>query len=86
MRVKKQQVCCDMRDRGSGDDNGRSRDTDKGSVTRLRQAVAIDPKLQVLIAHGWADLSWPFMASVLIVDQMRVMGNANRLRVQVDTR
>ena len=35
----------------------------------------------MLIAHGWADLSCPFMASVLIVDQMPVMGNANRVRV-----
>jgi carboxypeptidase C (cathepsin A) len=54
----------------------------KGSVTDLRQAVAIDPKLRVLIVHGWNDLSCPFMGSVLTVDQMPVMGN-DPTRVQV---
>jgi len=53
-----------------------------GSVTELRDAVAIDPKLHVLIAHGWDDLSCPFMASVLIVDQMPVMGDASRVQVR----
>jgi len=57
-------------------------DMEKGSVTQLRQSVAIDPKLQVLIVHGWDDLSCPFMASVLIVDQMPVMGDANRVQVR----
>ncbi|WP_260114973.1 S10 family peptidase [Xanthomonas indica] len=54
----------------------------KGSVTQLRQSVAIDPKLRVLIVHGWNDLSCPFMGSVLTVDQMPVMGN-DPTRVQV---
>jgi len=36
----------------------------------------------VLIVHGWDDLSCPFMASVLIVDQMPVMGDANRVQVR----
>lgn len=54
----------------------------KGSVEQLRQAVAIDPKLQVLIVHGWGDLSCPFMASVLIVDQMPIMGDAKRVQVK----
>lgn len=56
--------------------------SERGSVQELRQAVAIDPKLQVLIAHGWGDLSCPFMASVLIVDQMPVMGDASRVQVK----
>jgi carboxypeptidase C (cathepsin A) len=59
----------------------RGEEMDKGSVQQLRQSVAIDSKLQVLIAHGWGDLSCPFMASVLIVDQMPVMGDPNRVRV-----
>lgn len=54
----------------------------KGSVEQLRQSVAIDPKLQVLIVHGWGDLSCPFMASKLIVDQMPVMGDPNRVQVK----
>jgi carboxypeptidase C (cathepsin A) len=54
----------------------------KGSVEQLRQSVAIDSKLQVLIAHGWGDLSCPFMASLLIVDQMPVMGDPQRVQVK----
>jgi len=54
----------------------------RGSVPELRQALAIDPKLRVLIVHGWDDLSCPFMASVLIVDQMPPMGTAPRIQVR----
>jgi carboxypeptidase C (cathepsin A) len=50
-------------------------------VPDLRQAVAADPKLRVLIAHGWNDLSCPFMGSVLTVDQMPVMGDPTRVTV-----
>lgn len=53
-----------------------------GSVQELRESVANDPKLRVLIAHGWDDLSCPFMASELIVDQMPVMGDPHRVRVR----
>ena len=53
-----------------------------GAVPDLRQAVAADPKLRVLIAHGWNDLSCPFMGSLLIVDQMPVMGDPARVAVR----
>lgn len=52
-----------------------------GAVPDLREAVAADPKLRVLIAHGWDDLSCPFMGSVLTVNQMPVMGDASRVAV-----
>ena len=52
-----------------------------GAVPDLRQAVAADPKLRVLIAHGWNDLSCPFMGSVLTVDEMPVMGDSTRVAV-----
>jgi carboxypeptidase C (cathepsin A) len=54
----------------------------KGSTDQLREAVAADPKIQVLIAHGWDDLSCPFMASVLIADQMPLMGAQDRVQVK----
>ncbi|MBS0488059.1 MAG: peptidase S10 [Proteobacteria bacterium] len=57
-------------------------DAQTGSVEQLRKAVANDPGLRVLIAHGWDDLSCPFMASVLIVDQMPAMGDASRVQVK----
>jgi carboxypeptidase C (cathepsin A) len=53
-----------------------------GAVPDLRQAVAADPKLRVIIAHGWNDLSCPFMGSLLIVDQMPVMGDPTRVAVR----
>jgi carboxypeptidase C (cathepsin A) len=52
-----------------------------GSVPDLRQAVAADPKLRILIVHGWNDLSCPFMGSILSVDQMPLMGDPNRVQV-----
>ncbi len=54
----------------------------KGSVPELRQAVAADPKLRVLIVHGWNDLSCPFMGSVLTVNQMPIMGDPTRVSVR----
>lgn len=55
---------------------------ERGSVPELRESLAIDPKMHVLIAHGWDDLSCPFMASVLIVDQMPIMGKTERIQVK----
>ena len=60
----------------------RGDDLRAGSVTQLRQAVAADPKLRVLIVHGWNDLSCPFMGSILTVDQMPVMGDPTRVDVR----
>jgi carboxypeptidase C (cathepsin A) len=60
----------------------RGDDLRSGSVQQLRSAVAADPKLRVLIVHGWNDLSCPFMGSVLTVDQMPVMGDPARVAVK----
>jgi carboxypeptidase C (cathepsin A) len=51
------------------------------SVTDLRQALAADPRMRVLIAHGYTDLSCPFMASQLIIDQIPNMGDPTRLKL-----
>ncbi len=60
----------------------RGDDLRAGSVPQLRKAVAADPKLRVLIVHGWNDLSCPFMGSILTVDQMPVMGDPARVAVR----
>lgn len=57
-------------------------DADSGSVEQLRKSVANDNRLRVLIAHGWDDLSCPFMVSVLAVDQMPEMGDPTRVQVR----
>jgi carboxypeptidase C (cathepsin A) len=59
----------------------RDQDLRAGSVTQLRQAVAADPKLHVMIVHGWNDLSCPFMGSILTVNQLPIMGDPNRVSV-----
>jgi carboxypeptidase C (cathepsin A) len=53
------------------------------SVSDLRQSVAADGKLKVLIVHGYDDLSCPFFASQLIVDQMPPMGDPGRVKLAV---
>jgi carboxypeptidase C (cathepsin A) len=42
----------------------------QGAVEDLREAVAADPKLAVLIVHGWNDLSCPFMGSLLTQNEL----------------
>jgi len=60
----------------------RGDDLRSGAVPQLREAVAADPKLRVLIVHGWNDLSCPFMGSLLTVDQIPVMGDPTRVAVR----
>ncbi len=59
----------------------RDKALERGAGGDLREAVAADPKLRVLIAHGWDDLSCPFMGSVLTVDEMALPGDATRVAV-----
>lgn len=61
--------------------SGRGAFHGSASATDLRVAVTTDPKLRVLIAHGWADLSCPFMGSVLTVSQIPTMGDPTRVQV-----
>jgi len=64
-----------------GENWDRDRVLEMGSTADLREAVAADPKLRVLVAHGWDDLSCPFMGSVLTVDEMPLMGDPARVMV-----
>ena len=49
----------------------------------LRQAIAADPKMKVLIVHGWDDLSCPYFVSRLVIDQMAIPGDAGRVKLSV---
>ena len=42
-----------------------------------------NPKLRVLIAHGWADLSCLFMWTMEIVSQIPIMGDPTRVQVHM---
>jgi carboxypeptidase C (cathepsin A) len=61
-------------------DRGKPADT---PVSDLRKAIANDPRMRVLIVHGWDDLSCPFFASRLIVDQMPAFGVKERVQLRV---
>jgi carboxypeptidase C (cathepsin A) len=65
-----------------GEAGEQSQAIEHGSVQELRESLAIDPKLDVLIVHGRDDLSCPFMVSLLIVDQIPVMGDPARVQVR----
>jgi len=61
-------------------DSGASSDR---PVSDLRKAIANDPKMAVLIAHGYNDLSCPFFTSRLVIDQMPDFGTPERVRLAV---
>jgi carboxypeptidase C (cathepsin A) len=52
-------------------------------VGDLKQDLALDPHLCVLIAHGLTDEVTPYFASQLLIDQIPPMGDPSRLRLVV---
>jgi carboxypeptidase C (cathepsin A) len=54
----------------SWEDFADGREPQLQSVAELRQSLSADPRLRVLIVHGWSDINCPFLASQLIVDAM----------------
>ncbi|MBY8829791.1 peptidase S10 [Hephaestia sp. CMS5P-6] len=56
---------------------------DDKPVQALRQAIAADPNMAVMIAHGYNDLSCPYFGSKLILEQMPRFGSDQRVQLQV---
>jgi carboxypeptidase C (cathepsin A) len=52
-------------------------------VDDLRNELANDAQVRVLVAHGANDLVTPYFASQLLIDQMPVYGSADRLKLAV---
>ena len=52
-------------------------------VDDLRNALAGDRDLYVLVAHGANDLVTPYFATQLILDQLPVYGSADRVKLAV---
>jgi carboxypeptidase C (cathepsin A) len=63
--------------------NAWKRDDTDSPVTDLRKAIGNDPKMAVMIAHGWDDLSCPYFGSKLIVDQMPNHGPFRNIQLHV---
>lgn len=53
------------------------------SVTQLRQMLALDPKLKLLIGHGLFDLATPYLASQIALDQLPAFAGRDRSKLVV---
>jgi carboxypeptidase C (cathepsin A) len=53
------------------------------SVSQLRQALALDPKLKVLVAHGLFDLATPYFGSKIVLDQLPAYAAPPRVKLVV---
>ncbi|MEH3120235.1 MAG: peptidase S10 [Methylorubrum populi] len=49
----------------------------------LKDVLALDGRMRVLVAHGFTDLVTPYFTSKLLLDQMPVYGSADRLKLAV---
>jgi carboxypeptidase C (cathepsin A) len=63
-------------DWGSGRDRAEA-------LSDLKRALALDPSLRVLVAHGLTDQVTPYFASKVLIDQVPPMGDPDRLRLKV---
>ncbi len=53
------------------------------SVSQLQSALALDPKLRLLVTHGATDLRTPYFGSVLTLEQLPAYADKPRNRVQL---
>jgi carboxypeptidase C (cathepsin A) len=53
------------------------------SVTQLREILALDPKLKLLVAHGLFDLATPYFASKILLDQLPAYATPDRVKLVV---
>ncbi|UWU72875.1 S10 family peptidase [Bradyrhizobium sp. NC92] len=53
------------------------------SLFELRQILATDPKMKVLVAHGLFDLVTPYFRSQLVLDQFPAFASAPRVKLAV---
>jgi carboxypeptidase C (cathepsin A) len=53
------------------------------AASDLREAMALDPKIRVIVAHGATDLVTPYMESKLVLDQFPDFGEPGRIKLLV---
>jgi carboxypeptidase C (cathepsin A) len=63
-------------------DFGRGQDPAE-SVSQLRQVLALDPKMKLLVGHGLFDLATPYFASKIILDQLPAYAGPSRVTLAV---
>ena len=64
-------------------DFGREGRSNAEAVSDLRQALAFDSSLKVLVVHGVADLVTPYFVTKLLLDQLPAFGDSPRIRLVV---
>ncbi|WP_249150615.1 peptidase S10 [Bradyrhizobium sp. JYMT SZCCT0180] len=53
------------------------------SVSQLRQILALDPKMKLLVGHGLFDLATPYFASKIILDGLPAFASPARVKLVV---
>ncbi|MCA6117037.1 peptidase S10 [Bradyrhizobium sp. WSM 1738] len=53
------------------------------SVSQLREILALDPKMKLLVGHGLFDLATPYFASKVILDQLPAYARSDRVKLVV---
>ena len=52
-------------------------------IEQLRQILALDPKLKLLVAHGLFDLATPYFGSKILLDQLPAYATPDRVKLVV---
>jgi carboxypeptidase C (cathepsin A) len=63
-------------------DFGRGRDPAE-SVSQLKEILALDPKLKLLVGHGLFDLATPYFGSKILLDQLPAYASPDRVKLVV---
>jgi carboxypeptidase C (cathepsin A) len=53
------------------------------SISQLRQILALDPKLKLLVGHGLFDLATPYFGSKILLDQLPAFAGPDRVKLVV---
>jgi len=53
------------------------------SLEQLRQILALDPKLKLLVAHGLFDLATPYFGSKILLDQLPAYATPDRVKLVI---
>ena len=53
------------------------------SVSELRQSLALDPKMRLLVGHGLFDLATPYFATRIALDQLPAYASPDRVKFAV---
>ena len=53
------------------------------SISQLRQILALDPKLKLLVGHGLFDLATPYFGTKILLDQLPAFASPSRVKLVV---